>query len=423
MRADREPQLLDVLGELASLRVHVTVAVGNLRQDEDDGQAEARQLPHELLLPLLEPPIGPPHEIPGRVDLLVDRLHSVLRHERAQPRHDGVARGSRLEALGVVQPEEPIRVPVVHQPLGDGATDARARDITTEDRVDESRLADTRLAEHGEVEAPQSRERLGQSILEHPLDLGTREVRGPRDCGDRIRGSGVHVRHATRAQRVGQSRPTPGYRGRVSTSGRGHDYRARYRRRRRWSALIAGIVVVALVGTALAGAWSAFLGTTQGQRITGSPIVVPEHLREVILEASERCEAIPVEVFAAQIAAESHWDARAVSPAGARGIAQFMPEVWKQYGVDADGDGRAEVWNPVDAIHSAAELNCVNRRLVRDVPGNRLLNTLAAYNAGFGNVLKYEGIPPFPETEAYLERIMRYAETISWGAPTAAVTA
>lgn len=209
----------------------------------------------------------------------------------------------------------------------------------------------------------------------------------------------------------------------MSTSGRGQDYRARYRKRRRWSALIAGIVVVALVGTALAGAWSAFLGTTQGQRITGSPIVVPEHLREVILEASERCEAIPVEVFAAQIAAESHWDARAVSPAGARGIAQFMPEVWKQYGVDADGDGRAEVWNPVDAIHSAAELNCVNRRLVRDVPGNRLLNTLAAYNAGFGNVLKYEGIPPFPETEAYLERIMRYAETISWGAPTAAVTA
>lgn len=221
---------------------------------------------------------------------------------------------------------------------------------------------------------------------------------------------------------VGQRTPTPGYRGGVGTSGRGDDFRDRYRRRRRWSALIAGVVVVALVGTALAGAWSAFLGTTPGQRLTGSPIVVPEHLREVILEAAERCEAIPVEVFAAQIAAESHWDERAVSPAGARGIAQFMPEVWKQYGVDADGDGRAEVWNPVDAIHSAAELNCVNRRLVRDVPGNRLLNTLAAYNAGFGNVRKYEGVPPFPETEAYLERIMRYAETISWGSPTAART-
>lgn len=156
----------------------------------------------------------------------------------------------------------------------------------------------------------------------------------------------------------------------------------------------------------------AFLGTTQGQRLTGGPIVVPEELRPVIRAAAERCEAIPVEVFAAQIAAESHWDERAVSSAGARGIAQFMPEVWKQYGIDADGDGSATVWNPVDAIHSAAELNCLNRRLVRDVPGNRLHNTLAAYNAGHGNVLKYGGVPPFPETEAYVERILRYAETI-----------
>lgn len=154
------------------------------------------------------------------------------------------------------------------------------------------------------------------------------------------------------------------------------------------------------------------MGTTQGQRLTGGPIVVPEELRPVILAAAERCEAIPVEILAAQIAAESHWDERAVSSAGARGIAQFMPEVWKQYGIDADGDGSAEVWNPVDAIHSAAELNCLNRKLVRDVPGNRLHNTLAAYNAGHGNVIKYGGVPPFPETEAYLERILRYAETI-----------
>jgi soluble lytic murein transglycosylase-like protein len=66
----------------------------------------------------------------------------------------------------------------------------------------------------------------------------------------------------------------------------------------------------------------------------------------------------------------------------------------------------------VDAIHSAAELNCLNRRLVKDASGNRLHNTLAAYNAGFGSVLKYDGVPPFPETETYLARILEYAETI-----------
>lgn len=164
----------------------------------------------------------------------------------------------------------------------------------------------------------------------------------------------------------------------------------------------------------MAGAWNAFLSTPQGQRVTGSPIVVPSELRPVLVKAARRCDAVPVEVLAAQIAAESHWDARAESPVGARGIAQFMPEVWDQYGIDANRDGRADVWDPVDAIHSAAALNCVNRRLVKDASGNRLRNTLAAYNAGFGSVLKYDGIPPFPETEAYIERILKYAETIVW---------
>jgi len=89
-----------------------------------------------------------------------------------------------------------------------------------------------------------------------------------------------------------------------------------------------------------------------------------------------------------------------------------MPATWDQYGIDANDDGVADIWDPVDAIHSAAELNCVNRRLVRDAAGNRLHNTLAAYNAGFGSVLKYDGIPPFPETETYVKRILDYSKTI-----------
>jgi soluble lytic murein transglycosylase-like protein len=191
--------------------------------------------------------------------------------------------------------------------------------------------------------------------------------------------------------------------------------RPRGRRRSRFTAVVALLLVVALAGSALIGGWMALTGTTAGQRLVGGPIVVPEELRPVILKAAKRCDAVPVEILAAQIAAESGWDPTAVSPAGARGIAQFMPAVWEQYGIDADKDGTADVWNPVDAIHSAAALNCVNRRLVRDASGNRLKNTLAAYNAGFGSVLKYDGIPPFPETETYVDRILRYAETIVLG--------
>ncbi len=170
-------------------------------------------------------------------------------------------------------------------------------------------------------------------------------------------------------------------------------------------------MVIALVGSVAVAAWVALTTATQRGSI-GSAVVVPEELRPVLRKAAKRCPAVPVEVLAAQIAAESGWDARAVSPAGARGIAQFMPAVWDQYGIDADGNGQADIWNAVDAIHSAAALNCVNRQLVRDASGNRLRNTLAAYNAGYGAVRKYDGIPPFPETEGYVARVMELSKTI-----------
>jgi soluble lytic murein transglycosylase-like protein len=185
----------------------------------------------------------------------------------------------------------------------------------------------------------------------------------------------------------------------------------RARRRSRFTVALSLLLVVALAGSALVGGWLA-VDSAQNRGMLGGPIVVPEELRPVIRKAAKRCDDVPIEVFAAQIAAESGWDPDAVSPAGARGIAQFMPAVWDQYGIDANDDGVADIWDPVDAIHSAAVLNCINRRLVREASGNRLHNTLAAYNAGFGSVLKYDGVPPFPETETYVERILRYAETI-----------
>lgn len=167
-------------------------------------------------------------------------------------------------------------------------------------------------------------------------------------------------------------------------------------------ALITGVVIVA-VNT---------LGTVRDKGYLGGPVVVPEEYRPVLRKAAKRCDAVPVEVLAAQIAAESGWDPQAKSGAGAQGIAQFMPEVWKQYGIDANKDGEADVWDPVDAIHSAAELNCLNRRLVKGASGNRLENVLAAYNAGYGSVLKYDGIPPFPETQSYVAKILESAKTI-----------
>jgi soluble lytic murein transglycosylase-like protein len=174
------------------------------------------------------------------------------------------------------------------------------------------------------------------------------------------------------------------------------------------------VAVLAVLGILGAGVVAVLMAMSvaRDRGVLGGAAVVPDDLRPVVHAAAKRCRAVPAEVLAAQILAESGWDARAVSPAGARGVAQFMPAVWEQYGIDANDDGRASVWDPVDAIHSAAALNCVNRRLVKGATGDRLRNTLAAYNAGYGAVLRYDGVPPYPETEAYVERVLRIAETI-----------
>ena len=190
------------------------------------------------------------------------------------------------------------------------------------------------------------------------------------------------------------------------------------RARRSLTSWVIGVSVVAVVALTVGGLLVAGIGLVDWDRVQqardtgrlGGTPTIPQEYQAVIVEASRRCPAVPARVLAAQIATESSWRTDAVSPAGAEGIAQFMPATWKQFGIDANGDGERDVWDPVDAIHSAAELNCLNRRLVSEVPGTPLHNILAAYNAGHGAVRKYDGIPPFPETENYVQRVLDLAQ-------------
>ena len=179
------------------------------------------------------------------------------------------------------------------------------------------------------------------------------------------------------------------------------------------AAWVLGLLVVSLAAAGLAvglgfADWDR-LQKARSSGILGTQPTIPPELSGLVAEAETRCPEVPSRVRAAQIEIESGWQADAVSSAGALGIAQFMPNTWKQFGIDGNGDGRRDVWDPADAIHSAAHLNCVNRDLVSEVPGSPLHNILAAYNAGHGAVRKYNGIPPFPETEAYVEKVLDLA--------------
>lgn len=110
----------------------------------------------------------------------------------------------------------------------------------------------------------------------------------------------------------------------------------------------------------------------------------------------------------AQAWAESGFKATAGSPAGAYGWMQFMPGTWAAHGVDGDGDGRADIANPVDSIFSAAKYGATLRTSVQAYVSATVTSdmlVLAAYNAGAGNVAKYGGIPPFAETRGYVTKI------------------
>lgn len=128
----------------------------------------------------------------------------------------------------------------------------------------------------------------------------------------------------------------------------------------------------------------------------GLPAWVPAGLREPVASAAIANGLAPT-LLAALLRTESGFDGRAVSPAGAQGIAQFMPAT-------ARGMGLRDPFDPAAAIPAAARLLAGHVRAFGSVA-----LALAAYNAGPGAVERYGGIPPYPETRAYVARILALA--------------
>ena len=125
----------------------------------------------------------------------------------------------------------------------------------------------------------------------------------------------------------------------------------------------------------------------------GLPDFVPDRYRAPLLSAATRWN-VSAALLAAQLMAESNFDPFAGSPAGAQGIAQFMPSTAAAYGL-------RDPFDPVEAIGAQAHLMS---DLIHRFGSPQL--ALAAYNAGPAPVEACHCIPPYPETQAYVTRIL-----------------
>ncbi len=130
--------------------------------------------------------------------------------------------------------------------------------------------------------------------------------------------------------------------------------------------------------------------SSQGQRtVLGAEEVTP-----LLSMAAERY-ALPEALLRAVMRTESAFVPTAVSPKGATGLMQLMPKTAAAMGVQ-------NITSPKENVLGGARY----LRLMLNRFGGDLMLALAAYNAGESAVEKYGGIPPYPETQRYVRRVM-----------------
>ncbi|MFI9311122.1 C40 family peptidase [Streptomyces triculaminicus] len=138
---------------------------------------------------------------------------------------------------------------------------------------------------------------------------------------------------------------------------------------------------------------------------------VPSEYVELVKKAGAMCSAVSPPLIAAQIESESSWKRDAISRDPktkkpiAYGISQFIPGTWASYGKDENGDGKADVMDPQDAIPAQGRYDCAVAKDVAKVPGDPMSNMLAAYNAGPDAVIDAGGVPNYTETQGYVAAI------------------
>lgn len=137
-------------------------------------------------------------------------------------------------------------------------------------------------------------------------------------------------------------------------------------------------------------------GTTKNN--SSCPVSSPQNLDDIFKQAANKY-GVSESLLKAVAKAESGFNAKAVSSAGAIGIMQLMPSTASSLGVT----------NPYDATQNIMGGAKLLSQLLKKYNGNTSL-ALAAYNAGSGNVDKYNGIPPFKETQNYVKKVLAYLD-------------
>ena len=122
--------------------------------------------------------------------------------------------------------------------------------------------------------------------------------------------------------------------------------------------------------------------------------------REIIAKYCQKY-GMDWKLVAALIQVESAFNPAAVSPKGAKGLMQLMPQTQKELGV-------ANAFDPEENIRGGVQYL---QQLLQACQGDLEL-TLAAYNAGIGRVQAYKGVPPYPETQLYVAKILTLYPTL-----------